>query len=191
MAAHGIVLQVATATFMVHMGLSNAATVRAGTAYGRKDAVNLARGGIAAMTLSFGVSVIAVILMLAFPEEMIMLFMRKDEVQIEAILAVGVTLMAMAAAFQFVDAAQVLAIGLLRGLQDTTLPMWFAAFSYWGIGAPAGLAFGFWLDWGAQGVWLGLVLGLASAAVLLMGRFWLVSMPKIRAAEAALEAEAA
>lgn len=191
LAAHGIVLQVATATFMVHMGLSNAATVRAGTAYGRKDAVNLARGGIAAMTLSFGVSVVAVILMLVFPEEMIMLFMRKDEVQIEAILAVGVALMAMAAAFQFVDAAQVLAIGLLRGLQDTTLPMWFAAFSYWGVGAPAGLAFGFWLDWGAQGVWLGLVLGLASAAVLLMGRFWLVSMPKIRAAEAALEAEAA
>ncbi len=183
LAAHGIVLQVATATFMIHMGLSNAATVRAGASYGRRDSTNLARAGISALTLSFIVSVIAVAIMLIYPEELIMLFMREDEVYIQEILTVGVALMAMAALFQFVDATQVLAIGLLRGLQDTTKPMWIAAFSYWGVGAPAGLAFGFWLDWGAQGVWLGLVLGLSSAAFLLMGRFWLVSLPKIRADE--------
>lgn len=183
LAAHGIVLQVATATFMIHMGLSNAATVRAGNAYGRKDAVNLARVGISAMGLSVIVSVFAVIMMLSVPEQLILLFVRKDEVQIAEIVAVGVTLMTMAAAFQFVDAAQVIMIGMLRGLQDTTVPMVIAAFSYWGVGAPAGLVFGFVFDWGAQGVWLGLVLGLASAAVLLFYRFWRVILPRMQPLE--------
>ncbi|NVO23425.1 MATE family efflux transporter [Donghicola mangrovi] len=190
LAAHGIVLQVATATFMIHMGLSNAATVRAGTSFGRKDSANLKRAAIAAMSLSFCVSVVAVLAMLIYPEELIMLFMREDEVQIQAILTVGVTLMGMAALFQFVDATQVLAIGLLRGLQDTTKPMWFAGFSYWIVGAPMGLLLSMQMGWGAQGVWMGLVLGLASAAVLLMGRFWLFSLPRIREEEAALPLEA-
>jgi MATE family multidrug resistance protein len=71
-----------------------------------------------------------------------------------------------------VDGAQVIALGVLRGVQDTTGPMVIAALSYWLVGIPASYMLGFQMGWGGVGVWSGLVLGLACAAVLLMTRFW-------------------
>ncbi|NNF70668.1 MAG: MATE family efflux transporter, partial [Rhodobacteraceae bacterium] len=87
------------------------------------------------------------------------------------IIPVAVTLLAMAALFQFVDAAQVMTLGMLRGMQDTQAPMVIAAVSYWLIGAPASYALAFWAGLGAPGVWLGLVVGLACAGILLSWRF--------------------
>jgi multidrug resistance protein, MATE family len=78
----------------------------------------------------------------------------------------------MAALFQVVDAMQVVALSLLRGLQDTTVPMIMAIVSYWLIGMPVAYVFGFSLGWAEAGIWLGLTTGLAAAAILLMLRFW-------------------
>lgn len=179
LAAHGIALQIATATFMVHMGLSNAATVRAGASYGRRDRANLKRGGITVIALSLGVVAVTLALMIAIPDTLVGLFLSDDEPARDEILSIGVSLLFMAALFQVVDAMQVQALGLLRGLQDSTVPMIMAAVSYWLIGLPSAYVFGFVLDWGAVGVWTGLVFGLASAAVLLMARFWLVTYPRM------------
>jgi MATE family multidrug resistance protein len=77
-----------------------------------------------------------------------------------------------AALFQLVDGLQVLALGLLRGVQDTTVPMFMATISYWVIGLPVSYLLAFTLDMGGVGLWLGLVIGLAVAAVLLLWRFW-------------------
>ncbi len=76
-----------------------------------------------------------------------------------------------AAAFQTFDGLQVIALGLLRGLHDTRAPMIFATISYWVFGIPACYVLGFILEWGAPGVWSGLVVGLALASVLLLTRF--------------------
>jgi len=84
----------------------------------------------------------------------------------------GVALMMVAALFQLVDGAQVMALGFLRGVQDTRWPMILAAISYWGVGIPASLLLGFTFGFGPVGVWLGLVVGLAVASVLLMTRFF-------------------
>lgn len=65
-----------------------------------------------------------------------------------------------------------IALGLLRGLQDAKIPMVMAGLSYWVVGIPASYYFGFVQSMGGIGIWLGLVLGLACAAVLLMARFW-------------------
>ena len=78
----------------------------------------------------------------------------------------------MAALFQLFDAMQVVALGLLRGVQDTRAPMLIAALSYWGIGIPTSYVLAFVLNVGGSGLWLGLVVGLAFAAGLLMLRFW-------------------
>jgi MATE family multidrug resistance protein len=67
---------------------------------------------------------------------------------------------------------QVIALGLLRGIKDTRVPMWLAVLSYWVIGFPAGYLLAFRAGYGAAGIWLGLVIGLTLAAVLLMVRFW-------------------
>ena len=68
--------------------------------------------------------------------------------------------------------AQVLALGLLRGVQDTRVPLVIAAVSYWVIGVPISYGLGFVLDWQGPGVWIGLTVGLFIASILLMGRFW-------------------
>lgn len=171
LAAHGVALQLASITFMVHLGLSQAATVRAGYAMGRRDAAGLRRGARVAVALSAGFAALTIVLYLTVPEVLIGLFIDPGDPERPAILAIGATLLAVAALFQLVDGAQVVSLGLLRGLHDTRMPMIYAAVSYWGAGVPASYAMGFVLGWGGAGVWLGLVVGLALAAGLLLLRF--------------------
>jgi len=181
LAAHGIALQITAATFMLHMGLSNAATIRAGGAYGRGDAAELVRGGLAAITLSLAWALATVVLLLSIPGPLYAMFLAPDEPQRGAIIAMGVTLLAIAALFQLVDGAQVMALGLLRGVQDTAVPMVYAALSYWAVGMPAAYLMAFVLGWGGAGVWLGLCVGLASAGILMMHRFWRRAVPRLSA----------
>ncbi len=185
LAAHGIAVQLAAITFMVHLGLANVATIRAGNALGRRDLPHMARGAIMVTALSVAFAALTIVGFLIWPDQLISLFMQKDEPARVEILAIGVGLLAMAALFQLVDGAQVVGLGMLRGVQDTRAPMFIAAFSYWVIGAPASYLFGFTLGWGGIGVWGGLVLGLGAAAILLNGRFWGVTLPKLRASLAA------
>ena len=105
--------------------------------------------------------------------------MKSDEPARADILTVGVVLLAMAALFQLVDGAQVVALGLLRGVQDARVPMMLAAVSYWGIGMPCSYVLGFVLGWEGVGVWLGLVVGLSAAGGALMWRFWRVIVPRL------------
>lgn len=172
LAAHGIALQLASASFLIHVGLSQAATVRAGHALGVEDGRGLRDGAKVATGLSLVFALIASVLFVLFPEVFIGLFLAPDDPERPAILAIGVGLLIMAALFQMVDGAQVVALGLLRGVQDTKVPMVHAAISYWGVGLPTCYALGFVVDLGAVGVWLGLVIGLAAASALLMHRFW-------------------
>ncbi len=109
---------------------------------------------------------------LALPETLVSLFIDPDEPERANLLRIGASLVMVAALFQLVDGLQVLALGLLRGVQDTTVPMVMAAISYWIIGLPISYALAFPLGLGAIGLWIGLVIGLAVAAVLLLWRFW-------------------
>ena len=179
LAAHGIALQLASMLFMLHLGLSNAATVRAGNAFGRRDWPHMARGGVVALALSACVAAITMVLFVALPEPLIAVFLDPEDPARADIIEMGITLLILAAVFQLVDGAQVVVLGLLRGVQDARVPMVYAAVSYFGIGLPAAYVLGFVLDWGATGIWIGLVLGLAGAAVLLNHRFWFRMMPDL------------
>lgn len=171
LAAHGIALQIASATFMVHLGLSQAATVRAGRALGRHDLLGLKQGAIASVILSMGFVAITMMIFLGVPNLLITGFISPDEPNRVEILAIGASLLAVAALFQLVDAGQVMALGVLRGIQDTQIPMYLAAFSYWVCGISASYLIGIHWGYGATGVWLGLVVGLLLATVLLWWRF--------------------
>lgn len=172
LAVHGIALQISAATFMIHLGLSSAATVRAGHAWGQKDPVNLRKGALAALVLSLATVAITIALFLGVPDVLIGLFLDPEEPARDALIAMGVGLLAMAALFQLADAVQVMALGFLRGVQDTKRPMIYAVISYWGIGVPASYVLGFPMGLGGQGIWLGMALGLSVAAVTMMARFW-------------------
>ncbi len=172
LAAHGIAIQVTSTVFMIHVGLSNAATIRAGQAMGRKDGTGLRNGAKVAILMAGLVAMSAVILFLVQPQTLIGLFMRANEPNREAVIVIGVGLLAAAALFQVVDAMQIMALSLLRGMQDTRAPMVIAMISYWLIGIPVSYVLGFTFGMGGIGIWLGLAVGLGLAAVLLMWRFW-------------------
>ena len=172
LAAHGIAMEIAALAFMFHLGLSNAATVRIGRAEGEGDTTAMRQAGITAVVLSFAFGCIVVTLFLSFPHPLIGLFLDRAKPEAAEILTFGTTLLSVAALFQLFDAMQVVALGLLRGVQDTRAPMLIAALSYWGIGIPTSYVLAFVLNIGGPGLWLGLVVGLAFAAGLLMLRFW-------------------
>ena len=172
LAAHGVALQLAGLTFNIHIGFSQAATVRAGRALGRRDEPALRRGGLVAIGLSALVALCTSAVFLGVPDFLVSLFIDPAEPARAELIAVGSTLVMVAALFQSVDAGQVLALGLLRGVQDTAVPMLIASVSYWIVGLAASWVLGFTLGMGALGVWLGLTVGLACAGVLLMLRFW-------------------
>jgi MATE family multidrug resistance protein len=178
LAAHGIALEVTALAFMVHLGLSNAATVRVGRAMGQGDARGLWDGAKVALMISLAFGVTMVVVFLTLPAQIVALFLDRANPASAAIIAFGTGLLALSALFQMVDATQVMALGFLRGMQDTRVPMWIAALSYWVIGIPASYVLAFPLGFGGAGLWLGLTAGLSVAAVLLLWRFW-VNAPKV------------
>jgi len=172
LAAHGIALQIVSIIFMLHVGLSQVATVRAGRAWGRRDVAGLRLAAAAVLLLSAIAVALAMILFLSLPETLIGLFLDPADPLRPQILAIGAGLLLVAAFFQLADAAQIMALGLLRGVHDTRVPMIYAFLSYWAVGVPCAWLFGFPLGLGGPGIWLGLVVGLAIAGVLMMLRFW-------------------
>ncbi len=178
LAAHGIALQTSSAAFMIHLGFANVATIRAGNALGRNDAGHLRRGAATVFGLSLVTSCLTIVVFLLLPEQLVSLFIDPADPARDAILVTGVALLAIAALFQLVDGIQVIALGLLRGLQDTRIPMIMAILAYWGIGIPASYLLGFVTGMGGVGVWLGLVIGLAAAGLLMSSRFWFGAVPR-------------
>ncbi|MCK8462735.1 MATE family efflux transporter [Aliiroseovarius sp. S1339] len=172
LAAHGIALQIVSAFFMVHLGLSNAATVRAGRALGRRDEDGLRRGSLAVLFMSGLVGAASVAVFIGLPDPMIKAFLDPTEPLRDEILRIGRALLIVAALFQFADGVQAVTLGLLRGVQDTKVPMIIATFSYWIVGVPLSYVMGITWGWGAEGVWMGLVVGLLSAGVFMSWRFW-------------------
>jgi MATE family multidrug resistance protein len=182
LAAHGIAMQLVALTFMMHLGLSNVATIRASNAFGRRDWKHMARGGHVVTVMSLVFAVLTIAVFVGMPMPFINAFMQENEPARAEIMAIGVGLLAMAALFQMMDGIQVLALGLLRGIQDTAVPMVIAAFSYWAVGIPCSYLLGFVFGYEGVGVWSGLVVGLAVAALLLMLRFWAVSYRRLKSA---------
>jgi MATE family multidrug resistance protein len=172
LAAHGIALEVTALTFMMHVGISSSATIRIARFDGQGDRVALRRAAKVAVVISLGIAIASVVLFLAVPGPIVALFLDMQKPESAEILAFGVVLLVVAALFQLADGIQVMALGLLRGVQDTKVPLGLAAVSYWLIGIPCSYVLAFPLGYGGVGLWLGLVVGLFCAAGSLMWRFW-------------------
>src|SRR5216684_4233272 len=171
LAAHQIALQVTAILFMVPLGIGMAATVRVGHAVGRNDPAAVKRAGFVATLLGI-VLVSALTLAVIIGRYAIARFIfgeaaasAGDAVELTA------TLLAVGATFFVADGIQTVVAGALRGLNDTRVPLVFAAISYWLIGFTAAYGLAFWAGFGAVGVWIGLSCGTAVYATLLVLRF--------------------
>jgi multidrug resistance protein, MATE family len=169
-AAHAVALQLAALTFMVPLGLGQAATVRVGLALGRQDEPAIARAGWTSWIVGVGFMGAMAIVMWSVPRPLVALFLA-DVPANAPVIALAVSFLQVAAAFQLVDGAQVIGAGMLRGLHDTRWPLIFALFGYWVVGLGIGVWLGFGADWKGVGIWIGLASGLAVVAVLMLVRW--------------------
>jgi MATE family multidrug resistance protein len=165
MAGHHIAINLAALTFMVPLGVGDAASVLVGHAVGRGDTEGTR--GAARAALACGVTFMAgtAAVFLTLPEALARLYTRELEV-----IRVAATLIPIAGVFQVFDGLQVVAAGVLRGLGDTRIPMVVNFLGYWAIGIPVSVYFGFFTELGPAGLWWGLVLGLALVGTSLLLR---------------------
>ena len=171
LAAHGIALQIASVMFMVHLGLAEASTIKAGNAWGNKNILDLKKGAKVAASCSILFSFLAMTFLILFGDAVVSIYVDIDDPSREQIIHIGALLLIAAALFQFVDGGQAMALGLLRGIQDTAVPMIITILSYWLVGIPSAYLFAFVLNSAPLGIWAGLATGLGSAALLLSIRF--------------------
>jgi MATE family multidrug resistance protein len=164
-AAHQIALNLASVCFMLPLGIAMATTVRVGHAAGAGDRI-AARYAVGAGFALGAITQAGAAVLLVFGGAWIAGFYTRDA----AVGALAVSLMRYAAVFQLPDGVQVLSSGALRGLKDTRVPMLVTILAYWGVGLPLGAWFGLHQGLRAPGLWIGLILGLAVAAVLLASR---------------------
>ena len=175
LAAHQIALQVASIMFMVPFGISMAATVRVGHAVGRGDAAGTRRAGLAALALAGGFMATMTVLVALGRHYVPALFLGGASGDSGATAALAATLLLLGASFFIADGIQTVAAGALRGLNDTRVPLVFAAVCFWVIGVAACCMLGFTLGGGAFGIWIGLSLSVLLYAALLVWRFNLLT----------------
>ena len=171
LAGHTIALQVAALAFQVPFGVGQAATIRAGFHYGAGDRAGIARAGWAAVGVAFGFSFVAAAVMVLFPRLVLGIYVQINNPANAAMVALAMQYLLVAAAFQLFDGVQAVAAGLLRGLQDTRVPMVMALFGYWIVGFGTAIFLGFYTPWAGVGVWIGLAVGLVATSALLLWRW--------------------
>ena len=163
LAAHQIALNVASVTLMVPLGVSSAGAVRVGQAVGRRDAAGAVTSGWTAILLGACFMLCAGTILFLFPEAVLRVFTTD-----RSVFSLGISLLFLAAVFQLFDGIQVSAGGVLRGIGDTRTPMTSNLVGHWCLGLPVGYVLCFVLGWEAEGIWIGLSIGLVFVAIALL-----------------------
>ncbi len=162
--AHQIAIALSSFMYMGALGVGGATAVRVGLAVGGKR--NARKPGLLGLGVGSAFMSLGVVFFALFPRELTDLFTDDPDV-----IALGASLLRVAAIFQLFDGVQVVIGGALRGAGDVRFPFVINVIAYWLIALPAALLLGFTFHYGAVGLWVGLTLGLVADALLLTGRF--------------------
>ena len=171
LAGHTIALQVAALAFQIPFGVAQAATIRVGLAYGARDHEGITYAGQASLVLGIGFMAFTALLMWLFPTLVLSIYVDVHAARNAALVGFAMQFLVVAAAFQLFDGAQAVAAGVLRGLQDTRIPMIIAVCGYWIAGYGTAIYLGFWTPLAGVGVWIGLAVGLVVVSAVLLLRW--------------------
>ncbi|WP_455884208.1 NorM family multidrug efflux MATE transporter [Pseudomonas spelaei] len=171
LAAHQVALQIVSVAFMVPAGMSYAVTMRIGQHYGAGQLLQARMAGRVGITFGAAVMLGFAVVLWLFSDPLIGLLIDHNNPAFHDVIVMAVSLLAVAAWFELFDGVQTIAMGCIRGLKDAKTTFLIGAGCYWLIGAPAAWLMAFILGWGPTGVWWGLALGLACAAVSLTWAF--------------------
>ncbi|MCK6604478.1 MAG: MATE family efflux transporter [Ignavibacteriaceae bacterium] len=178
LAAHQIAINVASITYMIVIGLSVAGAVRVGNAVGEKSIPEIRKAGFTAIGSGAVFMLLCGLLIVIFREEVSALYISEP-----GVIIISVKLLTIAALFQIFDGTQAVGLGVLRGLTDVKFPTIITFTAYWVIGLPAAYFLGFSLNFGVEGIWYGLLLGLAASASMLTLRFNIKSRQPVKVSE--------
>lgn len=167
LAGHEIALNMAALTFMVPLGVSGAAAAVVGRAIGRGDMPAARRDALAAIACGVGFMCLSAVVFITAPEWLTSFYTSES-----ATVAIAVALIPLAGWFQVFDGLQAVTSGVLRGTGDTRVPAILHMVAFWGVGIPLGYFLGFHTTWRERGLWVGLVAGLAAAALLQSARVY-------------------
>ncbi len=172
-AGHQVAMNLAAVVYMVPLGLSSAVVVRVGHAVGRSDRPGLRRAVAVGLGVGAGIALLTASLFAFLPGPLAGVYTTDA-----AVLALAVSLLPLAAAFQLFDALQVVGLGVLRGLGDTRFPALASLLGFWVLGLPIGAWLAFGSGMGARGIWIGLVIGLTiMCSVVLLRIRWKLARP--------------
>ncbi len=171
LAAHTIALQIVALFFQIPFGVGQAATIRVAFHSGAGNRAAIGRAGWSAIIICVGFQILGASLMLFWPHLPISIYLDPAAAVNSAVVGVAVQLLIVGAAFQLFDGLQTVAAGVLRGLQDTRMPMIFAIVGYWLGGFTVALWLGLSTSFGAVGVWIGLMVGVVLVSGLLLHRW--------------------
>ena len=166
LAAHQIANQICDMTFMVILGIGSATTIRVSHQLGARNLHGVRMASHASIHLVLLINAIGAVLMIGFRNQIPTLFTEDQEV-----ITIASQLIVLAGILQLADGLQVVAASMLRGITDVKVPMIIAIFSYTIICISIGLFLAFPMGMGAQGIWIGFVVGLSVAAICLHTRF--------------------
>ncbi|TSH77332.1 MATE family efflux transporter [Acinetobacter sp. RF15A] len=166
-AAHQIAISITSQLFMIPMSLAIALTIRVGTYYGEQNWQAMRKVQSLGLISATVLALLSMLLLWLFRQEIVALY-TSDAV----VTQIAMYLILFAIAYQLMDGWQISAAGCLRGMQDTKGPMWITMISYWIIAFPVGVYLSRFSDMGAAGVWVGLIVGLTVACVLLLARLY-------------------
>ena len=174
-AANQIALNLSSMTFMIAMGLSVTAMIRVGNQKGLKNYLELQRIAKSIFLMGLMFASIFALLFLTFHDVFPALYLDLEDVNNyldnQEVVAIASKLLVIAALFQISDSTQVVFLGALRGLQDVKIPTLLTFVSYWMIGFPTSYFLGKDTAYGSTGIWIGLLVGLATASIFLYLRF--------------------
>ncbi len=176
-AAHLVAINLAAITYMMASGISAAATIKTGNNFGKEDFLNLRLSAISSYHIVLIFMAVAALLFAGLNEYLPWIYTSD-----KAVITIASQLLIIAALFQLFDGAQIVGLGILRGIGDVNIPTLITFVAYWLIGIPAGYYLGMVLGWGANGIWYGLTLGLLVSAALLFTRFHYFSKKLVRQA---------
>lgn len=165
-AAHQVAINLAAMTYMMASGVSAAATIRSGNNFGKSNFAYLRLSAISSYHIVLVFMSITAILFMLFNEELPKLYSNDS-----GVISIAASLLLLAAVFQLFDGAQVVGLGILRGMGDVNIPTLITFAAYWIFGLPVGYFLGIYVGYGVNGIWIGLTAGLLIASILLFYRF--------------------
>lgn len=175
LAAHQVALQCANAVFTIPLGISQAVSIQIGRAIGAKQSYLVRHTNHAAITLGFFIAIVIGMLFYTFPVFISKFFIDSHSTEASSVTILAIMYLSMAAILQFLDTFQIIMIGVLRGMNDTFMPMLLGIVAYWLFGLSAACLFGFVFDWQGIGLWFGLCIGIGVSVFLLFTRFYYLS----------------